>query len=81
MVQFVCNKQLLIAKMTEKGITRDEAAKILNISRTALENKLNNDSEFRASEIAILSKALGISRKKDDYFFVENVAKTATKDE
>ena len=63
------NKKLLVARMIELGITRDYAAETLEISRTALENKLNGDSEFKASEIAAFSSLLGVSKQKDKYFF------------
>lgn len=67
------NKNLILAKMTEKGIRREEAAEKLGISLNAFNMKLANETEFKASEIQILSKLLGISRQKDKYFFAVDV--------
>lgn len=63
------NKNLILAKMTEKGIRREDAAEKLGISLNAFNMKLNNETEFKASEIQALSHMLGISRQKDKYFF------------
>lgn len=63
------NKNLLLAKLAEKGIRREEAAEKLGISLNAFNMKLNNETEFKASEIQALSRMLGVSRQKDKYFF------------
>ena len=67
------NKNLILAKMTEKGIRREDAAERLGISLNAFNMKLGNETEFKASEIQALSKMLGISRQKDKYFFADLV--------
>ena len=67
------NKNLILAKMTEKGIRREDAAERLGISLNAFNMKLSNETEFKASEIQALSRMLGISRQKDKYFFADLV--------
>ena len=67
------NKNLILAKMTEKGIRREDAAERLGISLNAFNMKLSNETEFKASEIQALSRMLGISRQKDKYFFADYV--------
>ena len=67
------NKNLLIAKMTEKGLRREDVAETLGISLNAFNMKLSNETEFKASEIQALSKMLGVSRQKDKYFFADIV--------
>lgn len=63
------NENLLKAKIIEKGIDKKVIAEKLGISPTSLNYKMNNKTEFKASEIQLLSKILGISREKDKYFF------------
>lgn len=67
------NRNLLLAKMQEKGMRREDVAEHLGISLNALNMKLSNETEFKASEIQALSKLLGISRQKDKYFFAVDV--------
>ncbi len=64
------NEKLLKAKILEKGIDKKVIAEKLGISPTSLNYKLNNKTEFKGSEIQLLSQILGISREKDKYFFV-----------
>lgn len=61
---------LLKAKILEFNLSKSEIAKELGISTTSLNYKLNNKTEFKATEIVKLSNLLGISREKDKYFFV-----------
>lgn len=60
----------LKAKLSEKGLTQSEVADKLGISYQAFSYKLNNKSEFKASEIETLCKELDIS-DKDAYFFCD----------
>lgn len=64
------NEKLLKAKILEKGIEKKVIAENLGISPTSLNYKLNNKTEFKGSEIQLLSQILGISKEKDKYFFV-----------
>ncbi len=64
------NSNLLKAKIQERGIDKLQIAEALGISPTSLNYKLNNKTEFKASEIMQLSNILGIANQKDKYFFV-----------
>ncbi len=64
------NENLLKARIMEKGIDRKVIAKKLGISLTSLSYKLNNKTQFKASEIQVLSEILEINYEKDKYFFV-----------
>jgi transcriptional regulator with XRE-family HTH domain len=63
------NTNLLKGRMVECGYTQEALALELGISTNALNLKLNNKSEFKASEIKELSELLQIEDKKDAYFF------------
>lgn len=67
------NQNLLKAKIIEKGIEKKLIAEKLGISPTSLNYKLNNKTEFKGSEIQLLSEILGINEEKDKYFFVHTV--------
>lgn len=55
------NKNLLKAKMVEKGKTQAILAKELGMSVNALCRKLNGRNEFTLSEVINVSKVLGIN--------------------
>ena len=44
-----------------KGFTQKEIASLLGISVPSLVHRLNGDSEFKASELLILSQEFGVS--------------------
>lgn len=48
------NSLLLKSLIVKSGLKQEDVAAKLNISNTAFNNKLNNKSEFKESEIAIL---------------------------
>jgi transcriptional regulator with XRE-family HTH domain len=58
------------ATIIQNGLTQDDVAKFLKISQQAFSSKINNKSEFKASEIIKLSELLGIE-DKDTIFFVQ----------
>lgn len=62
------NKNLLKAKIIEQGMTVTQIATLLGMSREAFYNRLNNVTEFKASEIRTLSSILKI-KNIDVYFF------------
>lgn len=64
------NTNLLKATIIQNGLTQDDVAKFLKISHQAFSSKINNKSEFKASEIIKLSELLGIE-DKDNIFFVQ----------
>lgn len=64
------NAELLRKKMEEKGITFTFLALKIGITREALYNKLNNETEFKASEITVISNVLQLSgAERDSIFF------------
>lgn len=64
------NTRKLRGKILEKGYTYQDIAKRLNISYQSFSNKVNNKTEFKASEILIICDMLDIA-DKDGYFFCE----------
>ena len=70
------NKNKLKAKMYENGKTNFLMAKELGISPVTFSYKLNNKSEFTATEIKLISEFLCLSStNRDDIFFGINVDK------
>lgn len=69
-------KELEIA-ITRAGITKREIAKRLGLSEMGLYKKINNITEFKASEIKALAEILGIT-KIDEIFFANNVELKST---
>jgi DNA-binding XRE family transcriptional regulator len=66
--------------MKEKGITQDEMAKTLNISRQGLWKKMTQKSEFKLSEINIVSELLKLSKEqRNAIFFADYVGVYANK--
>lgn len=53
------------------GLTKREIAKRLGLSEQGLYKKINNETEFKASEIDKLAKMLSISNV-DEIFFHQN---------
>lgn len=72
------NTALLKGSITAAGYTQEQFAKVLGISAQSLNYKLNNIREFKVSEIMKMCDVLNIINK-DEYFFVQNVDKSATK--
>ncbi|MEG2262127.1 MAG: helix-turn-helix transcriptional regulator [Raoultibacter sp.] len=62
----------LRALMLEKGYTQERLANEAKLSVPALNQKINNKYEFKASEIAIISRILGI-KDKESIFFAHDV--------
>lgn len=64
------NTKLLKEKIGESGMTVVAIAEKSGILRETLYNKLKGIGEFKASEIAGLSRTLGLSSKdRDEIFF------------
>lgn len=68
-MNFMVNVNMLKAKIIEKNIEKKKIAEYLGISPTSLNYKINGKTEFKGSEIQLLSKILGIEKEKDVYFF------------
>ncbi len=66
-----CN--MLKQKIEDSGLTFAFLSKHLNIDRATLYNKVNGITEFKASEIAIISKLLNLSVEERDRIFFYQV--------
>ena len=57
-------------RIKEAGYRLGYVAEVLGISQYTLQKKLDNDSEFKISEVDALSKLLGLTpREKNALFF------------
>lgn len=59
-------------EITDSGITITAIANKIGITREGFYKKLNNETEFKASEISTLQKILRLSNKKRDEIFFAN---------
>ncbi|MCE5342637.1 MAG: helix-turn-helix domain-containing protein [Eubacteriales bacterium] len=62
------NTLKLRALMLEKGFTQGQLAKTLGISEQAMNQKINNKREFKASEIATLLEVLSVENIGEVFF-------------
>ncbi|WP_314067502.1 DUF739 family protein [uncultured Vagococcus sp.] len=70
----------LKGKFRGKGLTQEDLAILLGMSKTSLSNKLNNKSRFDSAEILNLSKILEITDVEISYYFFRiKVQKTKLK--
>lgn len=68
------NYSKLLGKIKEKGFTQEMLAKAINISSVTLNKKLNNESEFKGSEMRAILSVLGEDLDKlSVYFFDTNL--------
>ena len=73
------DSSMLSEAISESGITITAISKKLGITREAFYKKLNNETEFKASEIASMKNILGLSNKKRDaIFFAKKVELKST---
>lgn len=64
------DEKLLREKIAESGLKIDHIASMVGITRSSLWQKMSGKSEFKASEMASLTKILGLSlREKERIFF------------
>ena len=63
------NTSLLEQKIDESGYKKGYIAKQIGISAYALAMKINNESEFKAKEITIISKLLKLDLETKDAIF------------
>ena len=72
--EIVTDSKKLSKEIDESGITITAIAKKLGITREGFYKKLNNETEFKASEISALQRILNLSNeKRDKIFFAEKV--------
>lgn len=72
-IEYNFNK--LKIRMKDKEYTQPELGKVLGISRTQVNFRLNNRMDFRSSEISIIADILDIRNEIEEYFFTERVKK------
>lgn len=70
------NTELLNQRIDESGLKKSYIAKALGIRTDTLSRKINNEREFKASEINTLCDILGIEslEEKEHIFFACEVA-------
>lgn len=69
----------LNGEIADSGMTITAIAKKLGITREGFYKKLNNETEFKASEISAMQTILNLSNKKrDDIFFAKEVELKST---
>lgn len=68
------DSNLLNEEIADSGITITAIARKLGITREGLYKKINNETEFKASEILSMQKILNLTNKKrDSIFFAKKV--------
>ena len=74
------NTKELLREIDNSGLKKSWIAEKLGLSYHGLQKKINNDNEFKASEIMILCEILHIASadRKEEIFFAHNVDKKAT---
>lgn len=72
------NVEMLVAKIEASGRSKSEIAEVLGITRQGLYNKLSGESEFKSSEIKVLSLLLSLTpEERDTIFFADCVDSSA----
>jgi len=64
------NAKLLKKKIKDSGIKISYIAKNAGMERATFYNKLNGKSEFTASNIIVLTKILGLTKRERDNIFL-----------
>lgn len=74
------NSIMLNDVISDSGITITAIARKLGITREGFYKKLNNETEFKASEIVSMQNILNLSnQKRDAIFFAKEVEYKSTK--
>lgn len=66
------NTDILRNKIETLGMSITFVAQSLDMTREGFYNKLNNETEFKASEIVKLMKLLRLTNKERDIIFFEH---------
>lgn len=66
------NKNLLTARMVEKGVTNAQLAEALSIDEATLYRKKSGQSDFYRREIQIIKQFLGLSDQDIRLIFFED---------
>lgn len=75
------NTKELLLEIDNSGLKKSWIADKLGLSYHGLQKKINNNNEFKASEIMTLCDILHITsaERREEIFFAHNVDKMATK--
>ena len=74
------NSKMLSDVISDTGITITAISKRIGITREGFYKKLNNETEFKASEISAIQQILHLTTKKrDEIFFANEVELKSTK--
>lgn len=75
------NTKMLRDKIKDSGLQLRKICVLLGITYATLRSKINNDGEFTASEIQVLSNLLGLTKDETwQIFLTKNVSETNTGD-
>lgn len=74
------NTRELLQEIDNSGLKKSWIAEKLGLSYHGLQKKINNDNEFKASEIMMLCDILHITsaERKEEIFFAHDVDKMTT---
>lgn len=68
------NREKLKGKIVENGMTQEQLAELLGITIATINYKVNNKSEFKASEIKKLAETLHLTDEEvNAIFFADKV--------
>lgn len=62
-------KNLFLAKLKEKSLTQEDAAKIIGVASTTLYRKMIGHSDFTRNEIQLFRSELGLTAAEVDEIF------------
>lgn len=62
-------KNLFLAKLKEKSLTQEDAAKIIGVASTTLYRKMIGHSDFTRNEIQLFRSELGLTAAEVDNIF------------
>lgn len=76
------NYSKLLGRMKERGITQEQLAKEIGVSKATLNAKLNNKFKFTTAEIDAICKVLDIPNNEiGEYFFCVESLENQTKED
>lgn len=63
------HKNLFLAKLKEKELTQEDAAKIIGVTATSLYRKMNGKSDFTRNEIQLFRSELSLASEDVEAIF------------
>ncbi len=69
----IVNSNMLSGAIVSSGLTQADVARQIGLSIAAFNNKINNKSEFKASEIVMLTLILKLTREEAYSIFFAKV--------